>query len=87
MNSNMRDRPDPFGPPNGSGIAAVFGSVVGVPSSAIAQPSGMGSPAARAWTSRPSAATLVAMSRTTGPRPVGTPIASGLVETLRTRAP
>ncbi|MNL83072.1 hypothetical protein D3C87_2106250 [compost metagenome] len=57
---------EPLCPPNGS-IApanAASGSVVGLPSASIAQPSGSGLPARRCSSISPRAATEVAKSKT-----------------------
>jgi hypothetical protein len=53
--------------------------VVGRPSASSAHPSGRSFPAAAAMMMRPSAAALVAMSSTMGPKGLGAPIASGFV--------
>src|SRR2546423_379334 len=59
---------------------SVFGSVVGRPSLSISHPSGHCWPAIFFTRTFPSAVALVEKSSTSGVSPLGTPIASGLVE-------
>ena len=85
--SNIKPRPEPFGPPSGSKISAWFGSVVGSPAALSTVFGGSGVPVARACKILPLEMVEVAMSSTIGPLPLGTAMAIGLVAMLATRAP
>src|SRR5215471_9932546 len=90
MHSNISERPEPFGPPSGSTVVAWRASVVGLPWTSIAAPSGIGLPSAAAWRMRPAAIRPVAMSSNSGlpsGSGAGIPIAIGLVAMLGTLAP
>ena len=85
--SNMKARPEPFGPPSGSGIDARRESVVGEPSEASAAPGGIGAPLARERISAPIEMRLEAMSSASGSSAPGTAIDSGAVPTAAARVP
>jgi hypothetical protein len=85
--SNIKARPEPFGPPSGKRTSASFASVVAWPAALSTAPSGNAAPVLRAWRILPLEIVLVAMSSTIGPLPLGTAIAIGLVAMLATRAP
>ena len=84
----MKERPEPFGPPSGSNVASLFGSVVSRPSASSPQPSGIVCPASRALITLPIATLDVDMSSSSGRRFfVGKAMASGFLETPATLAP
>src|SRR5580698_7492517 len=83
-------RPNPFGPAAGASmpLIASFGSVVGLPSAAIAQSAGMDLPAAAARRILPIAVALRAMSTLTGCTPLlGTATAIGLLPVIASAPP
>src|ERR1039458_6536974 len=85
-----RERPKPFGPPDGSSMPAIasVGLVVGEPSAVTAQLAGIGLPAFSAMRILPIAASLVAMSSTIGIVPaVGMEMARGLLPRTRSAPP
>ena len=83
----MSARPEPFGPPSGSGIDALRASVVGLPAVLSAAPAGIAPPVARARISAPIEMTLDAMSSASGSSDPGTAIESGAVPTPAARVP
>src|SRR4029077_6342015 len=86
--SIMKERPEPFGPPKGSKVVTVLGSVVSRPWASIPHPGGMSRPASRALMIFPIATFEVDMSRTSGGLLLaGKAIASGLLDTPDTLAP
>src|SRR3954453_5268950 len=64
--SIMKERPEPFGPPKGSKVVTLLGSVVSRPWASIPHPSGMSRPASRALMILPIATFDFEMSRTSG---------------------
>src|SRR4051795_2498719 len=86
--SIMKERPEPFGPPKGSRVVTLLGSVVSRPSASTPHPSGMSRPASRAPMIFPIATFDVDMSRTSGGLLLaGKEIASGLLATAHHLAP
>src|SRR5262249_29076024 len=86
--SIMKERPEPFGPPSGSSVASVLGSVVLRPCASNPQPSGISRPASRALITFPMATVDVDMSTSSGGRFLaGKATASGLLETPAALAP
>ncbi|MNR49715.1 hypothetical protein D3C85_1691290 [compost metagenome] len=86
----MSASPYPLWPPMGMRKPswARFGSVSGCPLRSIIQPSGMGSPRLALALTFPYAATVVAMSSTTGgSSPAGMPAAIGLVDSSMSTPP
>ena len=86
----MKERPNPLGPAAGSSMPAIasVASVVGLPSLRTAQFAGMAWPAFSASRILPMAASLVAISSTSGIGPsLGIAIASGLLPTTRSAPP
>src|SRR5580698_9057473 len=85
-----KERPNPFGPAAGASIPLIasFGSVVGLPSAAIAQSAGIGLPAAAARRILPIAVALSAISTSTGWAPlVGSAKAIGLLPVMASAPP
>ena len=83
----MNPSPEPFGPPSGSGMLAVFASTVASPWAVRTTPSGSDCPLRRACASAPIEIMLDAMSSAKGSSSPGTAIESGAVDTPAARAP